>query len=104
MDRAGYCQRMAACRARNEMETKMKMITAALTAAVLLAGAAAPASAETGVARIAEQAERVAAPEAVKSVKERRQVTRQMEYDTSKLPIGSSEWWQQYDRERGRRR
>lgn len=82
----------------------MKMIMAALTAAALFAGAAAPASAETEMATIAAEVGRAAAPETVKFVKERRQVTRQMEYDTSKLPFGSSEWWQQYDRERGGRR
>ena len=82
----------------------MKMIIAALTAAALFAGATAPASAETDMATIAAEVARVAAPEPVKFAKERRQVTRQMEHDTSKLPFGSSEWWQQYDRERGGRR
>jgi hypothetical protein len=82
----------------------MKTIMAALAAAALFAGAAAPASAENDMATIAAEVGRVMAPEPVKFVKERRQVTRQMEYDTSKLPFGSSEWWQQHDRERGRRR
>ena len=82
----------------------MKMIMAALTAAALFTGAAAPASAEADVATITDAVRRVVTPEPVKLVKERRLVTRQMEYDTSKLPFGSSEWWHQYDRERGGRR
>jgi hypothetical protein len=77
---------------------------AALAAAVLCAGAAAPASAEANMATLTDEVSRVVTPETVKLVKERRLVTRQIEHDTSKLPFGSSEWWQQYDRERGRRR
>ena len=37
--------------------------------------------------------------------KQRRYVERQIEYDSSRLPIGTSTWWQQMDREqRGGRR
>jgi hypothetical protein len=37
--------------------------------------------------------------------KQRRYVERQIEYDADKLPIGTSIWWQQMDREqRGGRR
>jgi hypothetical protein len=85
------------------METTMKMIMAALTTAALVAGAAAPASAESDVTMIAEQLAKVADSETVTFVKERRSVPRQMEYDASKLPFGSSEWWRQVERERGGR-
>ena len=37
--------------------------------------------------------------------KQRRYVDRQIEYDSNRLPIGTSTWWQQMDREqRGGRR
>ena len=37
--------------------------------------------------------------------KQRRYVERQIEYDSNRLPLGTSTWWQQMDREqRGGRR
>ena len=38
-------------------------------------------------------------------MKVRRYIPEQIEYQADKLPVGSSEWWQQMDRERrgGRR-
>jgi hypothetical protein len=86
------------------METTMKMIMAALTATAFLAGAAAPASAETDMVEIGELLAKRVDSEMVKLVKERRNVTRQIEYDTSKLPVGSSEWWRQVERDQGGRR
>ena len=82
----------------------MKMIMAALVGSALFAGAAVPASAEADVGAIAEQLAAVAGSESAKFVKERRYVPRQSENDAGKPAVGSSEWWQQYDRERGRRR
>ena len=81
----------------------MKMIMAALTATTFLTGAVAPASAGTDVTRITEQIEKAAGSETVIFVKERRDPPRQMEYDASKLPFGSSAWRQQVERERGGR-
>ena len=83
----------------------MKTIMAALTAAVLFAGASAPASAEMDVEQIAEQLAKAAGSETVKFVNERRDVLRQIENDTDKPSFGSSEWWRQVERDqRGRRR
>jgi hypothetical protein len=83
----------------------MKMIMAALTASMLLAGGVAPASAETDVTEIVR--EYVKEPSSVESrdVRLRRYIPEQIEYQADKLPVGSSEWWQQMDRERrgGRR-
>ena len=83
----------------------MKTIMAALTATALLAGAAAPANAETNVEQIAEELAKVAGSETAKFVKERRYEPRQIENDTDKPSVGSREWWQQVERDqRGRRR
>jgi hypothetical protein len=88
------------------METTMKMIMAALSAAALLAGATVPASAgEDVVEWIAGKVDRVGDYDVVDLAKVRRvSVPRQIEYDFSKLPVGSAEWWRQRDRERGGRR
>ena len=83
----------------------MKMIMGALAASALLAGVAAPASAEMDVERIAGQLSRMGGSDTVKLVKERRDVPRYIEHDSSKLPFGSSDWWRQVEREQfGRRR
>jgi hypothetical protein len=88
------------------METNMKMIVAALSAAAFVAGATAPASAgEDVVEWIAGKVDRIGDYEVVDLAKARRAyVPRQIEYDFSKLPVGSAEWWRQRDRERGGRR
>ncbi len=82
----------------------MKMIMTALAAAALLAGVAAPASAEIDIQNIAAELAKVAAvSEAGKYVKER--LPRQIGSDTNKHPVGSSEWLQQVERDlRGRRK
>ena len=79
----------------------MKTIMSAALAVALLAGAqAAPASAYDGISageynRLLRQDRK----------KQRRYVQRQIEYDADTLPIGTSIWWQQMDREqRGGRR
>ncbi len=82
----------------------MKMIVGALAAAALLAGAAAPASAEMNVEQIAGQLGKMAGSQTVRLVKERRDVPRYIEHDSSKLPFGSSDWWRQVEREQGGRR
>jgi hypothetical protein len=87
------------------METTMKTIMAALVASLVLAGVAAPASAETDVEEIASELAKRADPGIVKLVKSRRDVARQIENDSDKPSVGSSEWWQQVERDqRGRRR
>jgi hypothetical protein len=88
------------------METKMKTIMGALAASLLLVGAAAPASADTDeLVEIVREYVRVPTSESTRDVKIRRYIPEQMEYQADKLPVGSSEWWQQMDRERrgGRR-
>jgi hypothetical protein len=82
----------------------MKMIMAALTAAAVLAVSPVPASADTDLAKIANQVVELAGPDAVKLVRKRSQEPRQIEHDYTKLPLGTGEWWRQYDRERGGRR
>ena len=82
----------------------MKMIMAALAASALLAGGAAPACAETDVTEIAQELAKVTDTATTKYVKERRYAPRQTENDTDKPSVGSSEWWQQMDRERRGRR
>jgi hypothetical protein len=87
------------------MEAKMKMIMAGLTAAALLAGASAPASA--GMEMTVVESEYMQAPSGamIRRMKLRSYVPRQIEHDASRLPVGSSAWWQQMDREgRGGRR
>jgi hypothetical protein len=82
----------------------MKMIMAALAVSTLLAGASAPASAESYVTIPADEYARLMA-EKSKQMKWRRYVQRQMVYDADALPIGTGIWWQQMDREqRGGRR
>jgi hypothetical protein len=83
----------------------MKMIMAALTAAALVTGASAPASA--GMETIVVGSEYMQAPSGatIRRTKLRGYVPRQIEHDASRLPVGSSAWWQQMDREgRGGRR
>ncbi|HZT48774.1 MAG TPA: hypothetical protein VFA64_12425 [Hyphomicrobiaceae bacterium] len=85
----------------------MKTMLPALAAVAFIAGAAVPASAgEDVVDRIASKiAERIGEDEVVDLVKARPvYVPRQIEYDFSRLPVGSAEWWRQRDRERGGRR
>ena len=83
----------------------MKMIMAALTASALLAGFAAPASAETEMTVVGSEYMQAPSAAAIKRVKMRRYVERQIEYDANKLPTGTGIWWQQMDREgRGGRR
>src|SRR5438477_2082396 len=86
-------------------ETKMKVIMAALTAAGLMTGIAAPASAGTDLTAVEGEYMQAPSAAAIKRVKMRRYVTRQIEYDANKLPVGTGIWWQQMDREsRGGRR
>jgi hypothetical protein len=87
------------------MEITMKTIMGALATAALLVGAAAPASAEMDVDRMAGQLMRMAGSDTVKYDRQRRDVPRYYEHDSSKLPFGSGEWWRQVEREQfGRRR
>jgi hypothetical protein len=89
----------------NDMETKMKTIMSALAASLLLAGAAAPASAETDVTEIVREYVKVPSSEQTREAKVRRYVPEQIEYQADKLPTGTSDWWRQMDREqRGGRR
>ncbi len=87
------------------METQMKTIMAALAVATLLAGASAPARAESYVTIPADEYARLMQMEQAKQARWRRVIERQMEYDADRLPIGTDVWWQQMDRERrgGRR-
>jgi len=88
------------------METIIKTIMGALAAGLLLAGTAAPATADTDeLVEIVREYVRVPTSEPTRDVKIRRYIPEQMEYQADKLPVGSSEWWQQMDRERrgGRR-
>ena len=90
----------------NEMETKMKMIMGALAACLLLAGAAAPANADTDeLVEVVREYVKVPSSAETRDVKLRRYIPEQIEYEADKLPVGSSEWWRQMDRERrgGRR-
>lgn len=85
----------------------MKTILGALAAATLLAGLAVPASAEavddTVTIPSAEYVRLLRAQRAKEMW--RRQVERQIEYDSTRLRIGTDAWWQQMDREqRGGRR
>ena len=84
----------------------MKTIMGALAASLLLAAAATPASADTEeLIEVVREYVRVPTSEPTRDVKVRRYVPEQIEYQADKLPVGSSEWWQQMDRERrgGRR-
>ena len=87
------------------METEMKMIIAALTASAVLVGIAAPASAATELTVVEGEYMQEPSAAAIKRVKMRRYVSRQIEYDANKLPVGTGIWWEQMDREgRGGRR
>ena len=85
----------------------MKTIMGALgLAGLLLAGAAVPASADTDeLVEIVRDYVRVPTSEPARDLKIRRYIPSQIEYQADELPVGSSEWWQQMDRERrgGRR-
>jgi hypothetical protein len=88
------------------MEAIMKTIMGALAAGLLLAGTAVPANADTEeLVEIVREYVRVPTSEPTRDVKIRRDIPEQIEYQADKLPVGSSEWWQQMDRERrgGRR-
>jgi hypothetical protein len=83
----------------------MKMIMAALTASALLVGVAAPANAGTQMTVVESEYMQEPSAAAIKRVKMRRYVYRQIEYDSNRLPVGTGIWWQQMDREgRGGRR
>jgi hypothetical protein len=83
------------------METKMKTIMGALAACLLLAGAAAPANADTDeLVEIVREYVKVPSSAETRDVKLRRYIPEQIEYEADKLPVGSSEWWRQMDRER----
>jgi hypothetical protein len=78
---------------------------AALTASALIAGVAAPASAAPEMTVVEGEYMQAPSAAAIKRVKMRRYVERQIEYDANKLPVGTGIWWQQMDREgRGGRR
>ena len=84
----------------------MKTIMGALAAGLLLAGVAAPASADTDeLVEIVREYVKVPSSAATKRREDAPLHSRQIEYEADKLPVGSSEWWQQMDRERrgGRR-
>jgi hypothetical protein len=80
----------------------MKTIMTAVLGLTLVAGAGAlPASADTVTISTSEYNRLLR----LERKKQRRYVERQIEYDADKLPIGTSVWWQQMDREqRGGRR
>ena len=79
----------------------MKTIMGALAASLLLAAAATPASADTEeLIEVVREYVRVPTSESTRDVKVRRYIPEQIEYQADKLPVGSSEWWQQMDRER----
>jgi hypothetical protein len=89
----------------NETEIEMKMIMAALTTAGLFAGIAVPASAAPEMTIVEGEYMQAPSAAAIKRVKMRRYVSRQIEYDANKLPVGTGIWWEQMDREgRGGRR
>jgi len=77
----------------NETETEMKMIMAALTASALIAGVAAPASAAPEMTVVEGEYMQAPSAAAIKRVKMRRYVERQIEYDANKLPVGTGIWW-----------
>jgi len=81
----------------------MKTIMTAALGVALLAGAGAlPASADGTVTVSASEYDRLMRLE---RKKQRAHADRQIEYDANTLPIGTSTWWQQMDREqRGGRR
>ena len=85
----------------------MKTIMGALgLAGLLLAGAAVPASADTDdVVEIMREYVQPPRSDLTSEIKIRRFIPEQIEYQADELPVGSSEWWQQMDRERrgGRR-
>ena len=84
----------------------MKMIMGGLAACLLLAGAAAPANADTDeLVEIVREYVKVPTSEPTRDLKICRYIPEQIEYQADELPVGSSEWWQQMDRERrgGRR-
>ena len=85
----------------------MKTIMGALgLAGLLLAGAAGPANADTDeLVEIVRDYVPVPRSDLTSEIKVRRFIPEQIEYQADELPVGSSEWWQQMDRERrgGRR-
>jgi hypothetical protein len=89
------------------METIMKTIMGALgLAGLLLAGAAGPANADTDeLVEIVREYVPVPRSDLTSEIKVRRYIPSQIEYQADELPVGSSDWWQQMDRERrgGRR-
>ena len=84
----------------------MKMIMGALAAGLLLAGAAAPANADTDeLVEVVREYVKVPSSVETRHVKLRRYIPEQIEYEADKLPVGTNDWWRQMDREqRGGRR
>lgn len=81
----------------------MKVITSALTAVAILAGATASASAAPQTEGV--QSYEVKHRYVKKKYRSYRTVRHQPQYWADKLPYGSQSWWQQMDREgRGGRR
>jgi hypothetical protein len=89
--------------AQREERQEMKTIMTGVLGLTLLAGAGAlPASAADTVTISASEYNRLMRLE---RKKQRAYAERQIEYDANALPIGTSIWWQQMDREqRGGRR
>jgi hypothetical protein len=85
------------------MEMIMKTFLTALAASAVLAVAAVPASAETDLTEVVGEVVKLADPSLAKLVKEPSSVTKEIERQLDKLDVGSSDWWSQYDRERGGR-
>ena len=82
----------------------MRTLIAALAGSMLLAGAGAAKAEDLDLTRIADRVERVIGSDAARLARERVEIPRQYEHDVKRIPLGTSEWWQQYDRERGGRR
>jgi hypothetical protein len=86
----------------------MRAIMAAAAFAAILAGPAAPATAQSGVViSLPDAYVKLIDPDAYAGQRSKapRRMSPQIEYDADKLPIGTDTWWQQMDRERrgGRR-
>jgi hypothetical protein len=87
-----------------QLEMSMRA-TLILTAAALAAGLAAPANAGSRTIWVPQGYVSVETSEKPEYRKIRRYVPRQIEHDANSLPVGTTPWWQQMDREqRGGRR
>ena len=80
----------------------MKTIMGALgLAGLLIAGAAMPAAADTDeLVEIVREHVQLPRTDLTRDIKVPRYITEQIENLADELPVGSSEWWQQMDRER----